>query len=143
MKIQIALLAAALLAGCAQDSGNAESDVAATPASSTAATAPAQPSPSAADMDMSEADHQKMAGSTAGQGASQATGVGVVKSIDSANGKVTIAHDPIESLKWPAMTMAFNASPDLLSAVKEGDKVQFEFSQNAGTSTLSTLVKQD
>ncbi len=47
MKIQIALLAAALLAGCAQDSGNAESDVAATPASSNAATAPAQPSPSA------------------------------------------------------------------------------------------------
>lgn len=41
------------------------------------------------------------------------------------------------------MTMAFNASPDLLSAVKEGDKVQFEFSQNAGTSTLSALVKQD
>jgi Cu(I)/Ag(I) efflux system periplasmic protein CusF len=33
--------------------------------------------------------------------------IAVVKGVDAANGKVTLAHEPIESLKWPAMTMSF------------------------------------
>ena len=53
-------------------------------------------------------------------------GVGVVQSVDAANGRVTIAHGPIESLGWPAMTMGFNvAQRDVLSNVKEGQRVEF------------------
>lgn len=148
MKIQIALIAAVLLAGCTRNEGG--DSASATDASSEAA-APA--SPSASDMNMDAAEHQKMAGmgmesgaeatARAGTGSAAATaqaeGMGVVKSIDSAAGKVTIDHEPIASLKWPAMTMAFNASPELLAAVKAGDRVHFEFTQADGGSTLSVL----
>lgn len=161
MKIQIALLGIALLAACTPEGGATQEATATAPAASS--TAPAQPEQSAADMGMSEADHAAMAQSAEGMGMSpeahqamsasttgdsadakaEAIGAGVVKAIDASSGKVTIAHEPIESLQWPAMTMAFNASPDLLSTVKEGDNVRFEFSQNAGASTLSTLQKRD
>src|SRR5207244_8275707 len=32
---------------------------------------------------------------------------GVVKAIDPSKGTVTLAHEPVKSLKWPAMTMGF------------------------------------
>jgi Cu(I)/Ag(I) efflux system periplasmic protein CusF len=54
----------------------------------------------------------------------QATGV--VKAVDAKAGTVTIAHQSIEALGWPAMTMAFKvASPALLDKVAVGRKVQF------------------
>jgi len=168
MKIQIALLAAALLAGCAQQASNAEEAVA-TPAPAAAAAsdvAPARPAEAAtaAAMGMHPAAHQKMAEDAGSMGMSAeahdamgkdgagakagahpqaaATGVGVVKAIDPAAGKVTIAHGPIEALKWPAMTMAFKASPELLAQVKEGNRVHFEFNQDKGGSTLTVLRRQ-
>ncbi|MDR1888507.1 MAG: copper-binding protein, partial [Zoogloeaceae bacterium] len=36
-----------------------------------------------------------------------ATGQGVVKKIDLPNQRLTLAHDPIAQLNWPAMTMPF------------------------------------
>lgn len=32
---------------------------------------------------------------------------GVVKAVDTAKGTVTLAHGPVKSLNWPAMTMTF------------------------------------
>ena len=53
-------------------------------------------------------------------------GVGVVQSIDTAAGRVTIAHEPIKELNWPAMTMGFKVSdPALLQNVAVGKKVEF------------------
>lgn len=53
-------------------------------------------------------------------------GVGVVKAIDVKNASITIAHDPIPALKWPAMTMPFKvADPALLKGVQPGAKVRF------------------
>ena len=57
-------------------------------------------------------------------------GTAVVKSIDADKGTVMLAHDPIPSLKWPSMTMKFIAKDKkLLSGLKPGQKVQFEFIQ--------------
>jgi Cu/Ag efflux protein CusF len=57
-------------------------------------------------------------------------GTAVVKSIDAEKGTVMLAHDPIPSLKWPSMTMKFIArDKKLLSSLKPGQKVQFEFVQ--------------
>ena len=54
----------------------------------------------------------------------QATGV--VKAMDVKAGTVTIAHQAISALGWPAMTMAFRvASPALLDKAAVGRKVQF------------------
>ncbi len=54
-------------------------------------------------------------------------GVGNIKEMDWAHVMVTIAHDPIASLNWPAMTMDFRAKdPALLRSLKPGQKVDFE-----------------
>jgi membrane fusion protein, copper/silver efflux system len=54
-------------------------------------------------------------------------GVGNIKEMDWAHATVTIAHDPIASLNWPAMTMDFRArDPALLRSLKPGQKVDFE-----------------
>ena len=54
-------------------------------------------------------------------------GVGNIKEMDWVHATVTIAHDPIASLNWPAMTMDFRArDPALLRPLKPGQKVDFE-----------------
>ena len=54
--------------------------------------------------------------------------VAVVKSVDAANGKVTLSHEPIKSLNWPAMTMAFAVKDKtLLEKLTVGNKVDVEF----------------
>lgn len=53
--------------------------------------------------------------------------VAVVKNIDLANGKVTLAHEAITSLKWPAMTMAFAVKDkSLFDKLAVGKKVNVE-----------------
>ena len=68
-------------------------------------------------------------------------GIGTVKKVDRAAGTVTLAHGPVESMKWPAMTMSFairdKAMLDKLSPEK---KVEFEFVQR-GTDYVITSVK--
>ncbi len=65
---------------------------------------------------------------------------GVVKSVDMKSGKVTISHEPIPELKWPAMTMRFTFRyPKMVDGVKAGDKVNFTFVQEGTLSVLQTL----
>ena len=52
-------------------------------------------------------------------------GAGVVQSVNVKAGTVTIHHGPIAALKWPAMTMTFKATPDVLKAAKPGATVSF------------------
>lgn len=52
---------------------------------------------------------------------------GKVQAIDLKSGTVSIAHGPIASLKWPAMTMDFPlANPALAANLKSGTDVAFE-----------------
>lgn len=64
-------------------------------------------------------------------------GTGVVKAVDAKKGTVTIHHGPIAALKWPAMTMAFKASPDVLKAAKAGKSVTFAL--NAAGDTVTAI----
>lgn len=59
--------------------------------------------------------------------ASEATLVdGLVKKVDKAAGKVTLAHGPLTNLGMPAMTMAFRVKDAAwLDKLKEGDKIRF------------------
>ncbi len=53
---------------------------------------------------------------------------GSVEAVDPAGGSVTLAHAPVASLKWPAMSMEFRAKdPAVLRALKPGQKITFEF----------------
>jgi Cu(I)/Ag(I) efflux system periplasmic protein CusF len=57
-------------------------------------------------------------------------GTGVVTNVDRAGGKVTLKHEPIQSLNWPTMTMAFGVKDKaMLDRLAKDKKVQFEFVQ--------------
>lgn len=58
------------------------------------------------------------------------TAVGIVKSVDRNKGTVTLAHGPVASLNWPAMTMGFTVKDKaLFDKLPESKKVDFEFTQ--------------
>ena len=53
---------------------------------------------------------------------------GVVTKVDAATGRITIKHDPVKSLNWPAMAMVFKAKDKaVLDKVKKGQKIDFGF----------------
>ena len=68
-------------------------------------------------------------------------GTGTVKSVDVEKGTVSLAHRPIESLSWPAMTMTFKAKDTaVLKNAKPGAKVAFSFIQS-GKDFVVTDIK--
>ncbi len=68
-------------------------------------------------------------------------GVGTVKKVDPASGKVTIAHGPIPTMKWPAMNMTFTVKDKaLLGKFSQDKKVEFEFVEQ-GSDYVVTSVK--
>ncbi len=52
-------------------------------------------------------------------------GAGVVKAVNAKAGTIKIHHGPIPALKWPAMTMDFKASPQVIAQAKTGKSVTF------------------
>ncbi len=68
-------------------------------------------------------------------------GAGTVKKVDPAGGKVTIAHGPIPTMKWPAMSMTFTVKDNaLLGKFSQDKKVEFEFVQQ-GSDYVITSAK--
>ncbi len=62
----------------------------------------------------------------------QYRGEGSIEAIDFTHATVTLAHGPIERLKWPAMTMDFRfLEPTLLQSFKPGQKVIFEIAEES------------
>jgi len=65
----------------------------------------------------------------------------VVKNFDAAQGKVTLAHGPVKSLGWPAMTMAFDVKDKaLFDKLAVGAKVHVGFKKE-GDGYIVTSVK--
>jgi Cu(I)/Ag(I) efflux system protein CusF len=56
--------------------------------------------------------------------------MGTVKKVDAKAGVVTLAHEPVTSMNWPAMTMGFKVKDKMLmNKLSDGKKVEFEFMQ--------------
>jgi Cu(I)/Ag(I) efflux system periplasmic protein CusF len=67
--------------------------------------------------------------------------IGVVKSVNPAKNAVVLVHEPVKSLNWPVMTMAFGVrSNALLDKLTVHKTVEFEFVQE-GTVYVITSVK--
>jgi Cu(I)/Ag(I) efflux system protein CusF len=67
---------------------------------------------------------------------------GVVKGINLVNKKITIEHEAIELLSWPAMTMRFTFEDEnLIKDLKEGDNIEFSFVQQGKISLLKSVKK--
>ncbi|WP_246373314.1 MULTISPECIES: copper-binding protein [Pseudomonadota] len=118
MKIPAYLITTLLLAGCSQAPDNTEAVQA----------APTE------QMPMSEAEQAKTPAEASAAVTASATGT--VQAVDAAASKITIAHGPVEVLQWPAMTMAFKATPEQIASVRAGQKVQFEFTAEGMNATI-------
>jgi Cu(I)/Ag(I) efflux system protein CusF len=97
------------------------------------------------DMDMKNCMDMMKGMDNKEQGAAKAGTVhqttGVVKAVDPAKGKVTLAHEPVPSLKWPKMTMGFAVNDkSLFDKLEVGKKVAVEFVQQ-GSDYIVTDVK--
>ncbi len=71
-----------------------------------------------------------MAGGTDTAGKKQVThsATGTIDDIDAKTGVLLITHEPIESLKWPRMTMEFVPTNEALAkSVKPGTPIRFDF----------------
>ena len=66
-------------------------------------------------------------------------GEGKITAIDEAKGLVTLDHGEITALKWPPMSMGFEASADLLKGLKVGDRVAFELDWNGATGRITRI----
>ena len=126
MKTVASLLIVLLLAACSAPQGEAtKSEATAAPQQQAATTESASPAAPMSDMPSE---------------ATVASASGKVEAVDTTAGTVTIAHGPVEALKWPAMTMAFKASPEQLASVKAGQQVEFEFEAKGMDSTITRIT---
>ena len=56
---------------------------------------------------------------------------------------VTVSHDPVPAIGWPAMTMVFRLeNPALAVGVSQGDRVRFAFDQPPAGPTVRRMVKE-
>ncbi|MGE5524037.1 MAG: copper-binding protein [Rhodospirillaceae bacterium] len=80
--------------------------------------------------DMKEMDMKGMSGMQAAKDAKSGkhTAKGTVKSLDPKAQTVTLNHEPVKSLNWPAMTMMFKVQEKaLMDKFQQGKQVEFEF----------------
>ncbi|MBS7457901.1 copper-binding protein [Coralloluteibacterium stylophorae] len=117
MKTATALLSLGLLAACSSPTDEQA-------AAQTTATDPAAPA------------------SPAATAAKSASANGVVEAVDTAAETITIAHGPVPELEWPAMTMTFQASDVDLTAIRQGDRVSFEFTSSGMDGTITAIARQ-
>ena len=67
-------------------------------------------------------------------------GVATVQMIDLDKGIARLAHAPIASLNWPAMTMNFRVGEQVrIQGIKVNDKVIFTFMQTSGEYVITAI----
>lgn len=75
-------------------------------------------------MDHGQMDHGQM---NHGAMSDEASGVGVINTVDADKGTINITHEPMPELGWPTMTMDLPVTRRVdLSIVKAGEKVDFK-----------------
>lgn len=69
-------------------------------------------------------------------------GVGVVASIDLNASALTLNHEALPAINWPAMTMGFAVDdPGLLQGLNVGDRVAFTLKSARETTIITSLRK--
>ena len=59
-----------------------------------------------------------------------------------AAGSITLSHEPVPAIGWPAMTMTFKLEPaSLAEGLKVGDPVTFGFEQRSDGPVVRRLAK--
>lgn len=90
---------------------------------------------------MDQGTHDMPMGKNVPRTNQSAQGTGVIEAIDTAKGTVTIKHQAIASIRWPAMTMTFKADPPgLLKNITVGEKVNFTLHPIGMNSTVTAIA---
>lgn len=87
-------------------------------------------------------EHQHQNEQQTQQASASLSGTGVLKAVNTKAGKVQIAHEPIDSLGWPAMTMWFALRYPLPRNVMVGDSVRFELEQTQSKEWVVTRIER-
>ena len=133
MKAPTLVLTLALLTACSSPSGDANA-----PASTAHPETPAESKASTT----ASASSESMPMPEMAPSATTASASGTVEAVDIAAKTITIAHGPIDALKWPAMTMTFKAPEVDLTALKQGDQVNFELTSAGMDGTVTKIVRK-
>lgn len=98
---------------------------------------PAAEPDAAAPVDTASAAGATDTATSPAAGSRSGSGAGVVTAVDAAAGTVTINHEAIPAVGWPAMTMSFTADPAVVQQAAVGDRVEFDLTVqgNAGEVT--------
>lgn len=67
---------------------------------------------------------------------------GRIEAIGPDKGVVTIAHEAVPALKWPAATMDFHARREQLEGLKVGDRVRISFQAEDDEAALVSIDKR-
>lgn len=71
------------------------------------------------------------------------TAIGTVKRVDLSSGLITVAHDDVKALRWPAMTMVFGVSrPDLLRDIVVGRRYELTFVRDGNRYLVTDMRPQ-
>jgi Cu(I)/Ag(I) efflux system membrane fusion protein len=83
----------------------------------------------------------KTAGPSTAQSAGAYSTTGTIESIEPKS--IKLAHEAVDALGWPAMTMAFRLGDrSMLRGFKRGDHVRFSFDQTKAGPTLRTIARE-
>ncbi|WEK02170.1 MAG: copper-binding protein [Candidatus Sphingomonas phytovorans] len=74
--------------------------------------------------------------------AKMARSTGTVTAIDTAAGKITLAHAAIPEVNWPPMTMTFGTKLEILNGVAVGDKIAFDVTIKDNVGEVTAVHKQ-
>lgn len=70
-------------------------------------------------------------------------GKGVVRTIDATANTITLSHDPIAEINWPAMTMAFKVTGDAEEQVEVGDVIEFDLTGEGADYMVTRIEKAE
>ncbi|HHJ34496.1 MAG TPA: efflux transporter periplasmic adaptor subunit, partial [Gammaproteobacteria bacterium] len=94
--------------------------------------------------DASDMDKPADGSSTTSATGKSVSGNGVIKQIDRENRKLTLQHDAIEALGWPAMTMDFTLMDDVaMDALTIDEKVMFQLDEQDDRYLISAIHNAD
>lgn len=82
-----------------------------------------------------------MSGMAMPEGSKMGRGTGTVTAINVVAGKITLDHEAIAAVGWPAMKMGFTAKADLLKGVAVGDKVDFDLTVTGSAGEVTAIRK--
>lgn len=75
-----------------------------------------------------------------GEGEGLAVATGVIRTVNTEEGTVTIAHGPVPMMNWPPMTMTFKAArPSLLRGFMVGSRVEFAFRKEGDEFVITSI----